>query len=235
MWSLLGSLISSFLLWRDFFGYVIPGAVLCAFVAYSFGVGDMAQLPWPAESIWIRAVAAITASYVAGHVLAAVGYSLYDGFDEAWHKIKPSRQTKPVTNTQTNTIYYRYLYPAMFIEADRRETLTILRVGLAVALMIGAGFLHAGLGQGVALAAGAFMLWNGYLSRQSAASCRNATMDAARLAKANNVPIFPWGSDGKAADGDVHDQDGSHQHAPGKAGAPPKLEPEAAAGTPGGA
>jgi hypothetical protein len=235
MWSLLGSLISSLLLLRDFLGYVIPGAVLWAIVTYSFWAGGMAQLPWPAESIWVRAVAAITASYVAGHGLAAVGYSLYDGFDEAWHRIKPLRQAKPVTNTQTNTIYYQFLYPAMFIEADRRETLTILRAGLAVALVIGACFLHAGLGQGVALAAGAFMLWDGYRSRQSAASCRNASIDAARLAKANNVPIFPWGSDGKAAEGEVHDQDGSHQHAAGKAGAPPRPEPDAAAGTPGGA
>jgi hypothetical protein len=232
MWSLLGSLISSLLLVRDFFGYVIPGAVLWAIVGYSFGAGDMAQLPWPAESIWVRAIAAITASYVAGHGLAAVGYSLYEGLDEARHRIKPARQAKPVTNTETNTIYYRFLYPAMFIEADRRETLTILRGGLAVALVIGAGFLHAGLGQGLALAAGAFMLWDGYRSRQSAASCRNASIDAARLAKANKVPTFPWGGDGKAPEGD--DQDGSHLHA-GKAGAPPRPEPDAAAGTPGGA
>jgi hypothetical protein len=236
MWSLLASLINSFLLLRDFFGYVIPGAVLWVIVAYSFGLGDRSQLPLPAESIWVGAVAAITASYVLGHVLAAAGYSLYEWFDAAWHRIKHPKQAKPVTNTETNTIYYRYLYPSMFIEADRRETLTILRVALAVALLIGACFLRSRLDQGVALAAGAFMLWNGYMSRQSTASCRNSTIDAARLAKANNLPIFHWGGDGKTADGEDHDQDSSHQHAAGKAEAAPRP-PEAAAApsTPGGA
>jgi hypothetical protein len=106
----------------------------------------------------------------------------------------------------------------MFIEADRRETVTILRVGLAVALLAGACFLHSPLGQGGALAGGLFMLWNGYASRASAVSCRNSTIDAARLAKANNVPIFHWGGDDKPADGEAHDQDASH-HAAGNPGA----------------
>ena len=235
MWSFLGSLINGFLLLRDFFGYVIPGAVLWAIVAFSFGVGDMWQLPWPAEPIWARAVIAITASYVVGHVLAAVGYSLYDWFDAAWHRIKHPKQTKPANNTEMNTIYYRYLYPSMFIEADRRETLTILRVALAVALLIGVCFLHSRFGQGAALAAGAFMLWNGYRSRQEAARCRNSTIDAGRLAKAGNIPIFHWGGDGKTDGGEDRDQDLSH-HAAGKAEAFPKpVEAAAASGTPGGA
>jgi hypothetical protein len=235
MWSFLGSLINSFLLLRDFFGYVIPGAVLWAIVAYSFGTGDLSHLPFSGESIWLRAAAAITASYVVGHVLAAIGYSLYEWLDEAWHQIKHPKQTKPVTNTEANTIYYRYLYPSMFIEADRRETLTILRVALAVALLVGAYFLPSWLGQGAALLAGGFMLWNGYMSRQGAAGCRNATIDAARLAKANNVPIFHWGS-GSKSDGEDHDQDSSHQRAAGKADAPAKpVETPAAPATPGGA
>jgi hypothetical protein len=236
MWSLLGSLIGSFFLLRDFFGYVIPGAVLWAIVAYSFGIGDLSQLPLSAESIWVRAVTVITASYVVGHVLAAIGYSLYEWFDEAWRKIKHPNQAKPVTNTEMNTIYYRYLYPSLFIEADRRETLTILRVALAMALLIGVYFLDSRLGQGVAVAAGAFMLWNGYMSRQSAAACRNSTIDAARLAKANNIPIFHWGGESKGAGGEDHDQDSSHQHAAGKAEAPAKpAETAAAPSTPGGA
>jgi hypothetical protein len=43
------------------------------------------------------------------------------------------------------------------------------------------------------------------------------------------------GSDGKAADGEPHDQDGSPRPAAGKAAAYPRPEPDAAAGTPGGA
>jgi hypothetical protein len=234
MWSFLGSLISGFLLLRDFFGYVIPGAVLWAIVAYSSGAQDLSQLPLSAESIWVRAVIAITASYVVGHVLAAFGYSLYDWFDQARHMIKHPKQNRPVTNTQTNTIYYRYLYPSMFIEADRRETLTILRGALAVALLIGVYFLHSLLAQAVALVGGMFMLWNGYVSRESAASCRNSTIDAARLAKANNVPMFHWGGDGKTAGGEELDQDTSH-HPAGRADAAARpAETAAAPSMPGG-
>jgi len=35
MWSFLGSLIKGFLLLRDFFGYLIPGAALWGILAYS--------------------------------------------------------------------------------------------------------------------------------------------------------------------------------------------------------
>jgi hypothetical protein len=45
MWSFLGGLVKGFLLLRDFFGYVIPGAVLWAIVAYSSGAEDLSQLP----------------------------------------------------------------------------------------------------------------------------------------------------------------------------------------------
>jgi hypothetical protein len=227
VWSFLGGLVNGFLLLRDFFGYVIPGAILWAIVAYSFGAGDLSQLPLQGESIWVRAIIAITASYVVGHLLAALGYSLYEGLDEVMHRIKHPKQPKPTTSTEMNTIYYRYLYPSMFIEADRRETLTILRVALAVALLIGAYFLRSPLGQGAALVAGALMLWNGYSSRQVTASYRNSTIDAARLAKANNVPIFHWGGDGKTAGGDEHDS--SHPPAAGKPEARPKPDGAAAA------
>jgi hypothetical protein len=235
MWSFLGSLVKGFLLLRDFFGYVIPGAVVWGIVAYSSGAEDLSHLPLSAESIWVRAVIAVTASYVVGHVLAGLGYSLYEGFDQAWHRAERPGPPGRVSNRETNTIYYRYLYPSMFIEADRRETLTILRAALAVALLFGSYFLHSPVGQGAALGAGLLMLWIGYVSRRSAANCRDSTIDAARLAKANNVPIFHWGGDDKPADGQDHDQDASH-HAAGKAEPPARpLETAVAPGLPGAA
>ena len=196
MWNLLGSLISGFLLLRDFFGYVIPGSVLLAVAARCLGGVDFSHLPLVADSIWVTAVLAITASYVIGHILAAIGYSFYDGLDRAWQKFKgPTEPTAPA-HTEANVLYYRYLYPSMFNEADRRETLTILRVALAVALLAGSFLPHSHIVQALATAVGLFMLWNGYASRQRAAACRNATIDAARLAKANNIPIYHWGGDG---------------------------------------
>jgi uncharacterized protein YqgC (DUF456 family) len=76
MWSLLGSLIGNFLLLRDLFGYAIPGAVLLAIADY-IERPDLANLPLINDSVWIKLVAAVTASYVVGHVLAAIGYTLY--------------------------------------------------------------------------------------------------------------------------------------------------------------
>jgi hypothetical protein len=196
MWNFLGSLIKSFLLLRDFFGYVIPGFVLLVIVVRCVGEVDLSHLPLVADSISVTAVIAITASYIIGHVLAAVGYSLYDWFDQGRQTLKNPKQPSSPAPTDANVLYYRYLYPSMFIEADRRETLSILRVGLAVAFIAGGFLPHSHLVQALAIAVGLFMLWNGYGSRKRAAAYRNSTIDAARLAKANNIPIFPWSGDG---------------------------------------
>jgi hypothetical protein len=213
MWNLLGNLIKGFLLLRDFFGYVIPGSVLLAIVARCLGGVDISHPPLAADSISVTATLAITASYIIGHVLVAVGYSLYDGFDLAWEKLKRPRPPTQGAPTEANVLYYRYLYPSMFTEADRRETLSILRVGLAVALLAGGFLPHSHLAKALAIAVGLFMLWNGYLSRQRAAAYRNSTIDAARLAKANNIPIFHWSGDGGADD----DKDDKPAEAAGKA------------------
>jgi hypothetical protein len=182
MWSFLGNLVNSFLLLRDFFGYVIPGAVLLAIMA-GFGYADPSRLP-SIESIWVSMIAVITASYIVGHVLAAIGYSLYDWFDKLKHRTPAS---------DTDVVYFRYIYPSMFIESDRRETLTILRVGLSVALVIGSYFIPIQLISRISVVTGLFMFWNAYDSKQKADKYRHATIAAAKVAKQNDVPIFPWG------------------------------------------
>jgi hypothetical protein len=202
MWNLLASLIKGFLLLRDLFGYAIPGAVLLAIAARCVVGIDFSHLPLVADSIWVTAVLAITASYVTGHVLAALGYSLYDGLDLALERLRRKRPSTPPapSPSEGNVLYYRYLYPSMFIEADRRETLSILRVGLAVALLAGGFLPHSRVVEAVLIVMGLFMLWNGFASRRSAAAYRNATIDAARLAKANNIPFFHWSGDGGGGD-----------------------------------
>jgi hypothetical protein len=216
MWNLLRSLIKGFLLLRDFFGYVIPGSVLIAIVARWLGV-DFLHMPPAADSIWVTAVLVIIASYVTGHILVAVGHSFYAGLDRAWEKLRGPTKAAAPTPSEGNVLYYRYLYLSMFIEADRRETLTILRVGLAVALLGGGWLPHSHLVQALAIAAGLFMLWNGYGSRQRAVACRSATIDAARLAKANNIPIFDWGG----RDGVDKDKEAKPPDAAGKGEASP--------------
>jgi hypothetical protein len=204
MWSLLGSLISNFLLLRDLFGYVIPGAVLLAFVNYTERP-DLLKIPLINESIWIKAAVAITASYLIGQILAAIGYTLY--------KVKPvsavlkwlagyAGQEAPTDErSDADKLFYRYIYPSMFIEADRRETITILRVALSLALLFSASLTELTTFWRVALAlTGTFMFLNGYMSQDSTKNYRNSSVDAGEQAAKADVPFFRWGPGG--ADGD---------------------------------
>jgi hypothetical protein len=189
MWSLLGSLISSFLLLRDLFGYAIPGAVLLGSVDY-FEKPDFSNVPMIHESVWLEFVVAVTASYVVGHILAAIGYLPYDICTGKRTFEAPTQQAK-------DALFYRYLYPSMFIDADRRETLTILRICLSVAIILVA-LLPAFPApfRVLALVIGAFMLGNAYLSLAVAKRAGDAALEAAKAAKAANIPYFNWSSDG---------------------------------------
>jgi hypothetical protein len=192
MWSFLGSIVNGFLLLRDFFGYVIPGAVLLAIMAWFYA--DPCLLTMSGKLIWGSTIAVITASYIVGHVLAAIGYSLYDWYDGGTASTSASA-------TDADVVYFRYLYPSMFIEADRRETLTILRVGLSVALVIGGCFIPIQPLRTTLVVTGLLMFCNAYFSRQQAGNYRDATIAAARAAEQKPVPIFPWGGGGKTDDG----------------------------------
>lgn len=190
MWSLLGSLISNFLLLRDLFGYAIPGAVFLALADY-FERPDLSNVPMVHDSVWLKFVVVVTASYVVGHVLAAIGYLPYD---IATGK-KFFKTQKELDDKVADALRYRYLYPSMFIEADRRETLTILRVCLSVALILAAlllqlpGWLHLPL-----LGIGLFMLLNAYMSMRVANHLNDLSIAAAKKAKTDKIPPFNWSS-----------------------------------------
>jgi hypothetical protein len=190
MWSLLGSLISNFLLLRDLFGYAIPGAVLLAIVA-RFEPRIFANLPIENESIWITGVVFVTASYVLGHILAAIGYT-----PRNISQLCAYYARKPAPRRDARTLYYRYLYPSMFVEADRRETLTILRVGLAIAILVSAflpdlpGSLFVPF-----LFVGLFMIANAHSALVDGTAYLDSTLEAARKAEDNGIPFFHWGGD----------------------------------------
>ncbi len=190
MWSLLGSLISNFLLLRDLFGYAIPGAVLLALADY-FKRPDLSNVPLIHDSVWLKFVVVVTASYVVGHVLAAIGYLPYD---IATGK-KFFKSHKELDYKVADALYYRHLYPSMFIEADRRETLTILRVCLSVALILAALFLDPAWHRLPLLGIGLFMLLNAYMSMSVAKHVNDLSIAAAEKAKKDKIPFFNWSSD----------------------------------------
>jgi hypothetical protein len=208
MWSLLGSLISSFLLLRDLFGYAIPGAVLVAIATYpELSDPNRLQLPLANEPTWFKLIVAVTGAYVIGQVLATIGYTLYTNKKVQsllnWITVRYNGQipAQPDPTMDVDALYFRYLYPSIFLEVDRRDTLTILRVALSIAFVLSACLPNVVVLLRIAfLLIGLFMFWNGYMSRGIAANYRKATVEAARKAETNKIAIFRWSGGDESVD-----------------------------------
>ncbi|MBV8535841.1 MAG: hypothetical protein JO128_09625 [Alphaproteobacteria bacterium] len=187
MWKLLGSLVSSFLLLRDLFGYLIPGLVFAAMIVPSFfDLATKAHDALPDIDRWWWLVILLVACYVAGHILVALGFMVYSVVDGLRGRRPPGDEAE--------LQYFRYLYPHLFIDADRRATVLIFRVGLPVALLAGPWWLPVAPIElrYVIAAVGAFMLYNGYRGVVHVASHRAATIQAAQWARESGLPPFRW-------------------------------------------
>jgi hypothetical protein len=193
MGNLLAGLVRNFLLLRDLFGYAIPGAVVLAAAKRALDF-DVSTLPLASDSVWLKAVVFLTASYVIGHVLAAIFFLPWDlysaqKFFAEWRAAVAQDDTK----ANTDAAYYRYLYPFMFNEADRRETLTVLRLCLAVSLIVVAFIL--GFSTRLfpwSLGFGIFMLFNASISRLVAGRSLKTAIKASERAKDDGVAPFNW-------------------------------------------
>lgn len=202
MEKLLASLIGSFLLLRDLFGYLIPGALFTAMMLASF------RLPLLPQLLWV--ISFPIAAYAAGHILVALGYAVLgivralvsqapktDAADTNGSQKKKgaaAKATRPAEGaTDTEYLFYRHLYPQLFIDADRRETLTILRIGLGMALLAGPWWLPLPTGVGPAIAViGAFMVYNGGTARAALRTFRAQSVAAAKLVERKGVKPFAW-------------------------------------------
>jgi len=199
MANVLTYLIKSFLLIRDFFGYLLPGVVFAALLAPSESWDFLFTTPG-----WFTLAALLAGCYIAGQILVAAGYGLHGIIGrivarmtkrapanaQAGHNPQPDRDARD-TQTMANAFYYRTLYPDMFIEPDRQDTMHMMRLGAAIALIFTA-VLH--LAQGelswdflplawvVCLAAGLFMFLNSYLHQHHLALTKEAAVIAATRA-----------------------------------------------------
>lgn len=182
MWDLLGSVSRTFLLLRDAFGYLIPGTVLLGSIVYAYGFG-WAQKSWPGGPEWLAVVAAIIGCYVTGHVLVIVGYTIYDIIGKLLGSRPPAGAA-----SEADLLFYRYVYPDLFIERDRRATINILRIGLAVALLADGWLLSPPLSYGT-LVVGLLVLWNGYTGQRHVGGYSGATVKAGAKALAKRVPF----------------------------------------------
>jgi hypothetical protein len=214
MWQLLGSVISSFLLLRDFFGYLIPGAVFLALTPFNpapltqklFGSGAAPS------SLWLVAVVTVTAGYVAGQILVALGYTIIFNVigtsdrDAAPNETDEQKRQR-LREREATIFFYHYVYPALFNESDRRDTMTILRIGLAVALILGSiappwddalGF--ALYQRAVVAVVGIFMFYNGYEALNKLGPLSRSVVAAAKMAEEEKVPYFSWNGQSKSGD-----------------------------------
>jgi hypothetical protein len=143
--------------------------------------------------------------------LVAAGYSVFS-FSE-WlkniivnirHPQRRTRRAQKLLERQkagdlktAESLYYRYLYPNLFTENDRRETLTILRVGVSVALFV-IGIIYDGTERWLLLVIGVLMFYNSYTGIQHVHGWTDRTLRAAKMAEEHKVPVFQWSRGGKS-------------------------------------
>lgn len=204
MWSLLRSLVSTFLLLRDLLGYLIPGTLFTGMIAISVGKTDLqtytlARLP--ALPDWAWGVVFFVLSYIAGHVLVAAGYAIL-GLPKRWcdrtlspeerRKKKDAAAEKEATE-EAEYICYRHLYPHIAIDLDRRRTIHVLRIGFPIALIVGPWGLPLPPGMIWAIVVvGAAMLWNADGAFAHLKTMRRTVVDGAKQAKKHGSAIFNW-------------------------------------------
>jgi len=208
MWNFLSSVVSGFLLLRDFFGYLIPGMFLTGLLLYAGPLGMPDWYTLMAGPVnWVVVVGFVVASYIAGHVLAAVGYQVNNAVG-----CFSKRDKKMSTAQKTLFLYYQYLYPSLFIEHDRRDTIHTLRLGVTMALITGPTIaLITGPWPLLAMqsprclifvilfAAGLFMIYNSADGQKNLDNIKWETLNAAkRMDKTKKVKPYDWNGAGKS-------------------------------------
>ena len=181
---LLFRLIGQFLLLRDFFGYFIPGLTFVLLLSYPAVVTYGFRIP-TFQPIWLALLVAAVECYISGHFLAAAGHALQDSvatlIGRAFQKTRrhARRTAKNPLRLEPTILFYRALYPHLFIELDRRDTLALLRTGLGASFTIGCWLWSSPFSRIALLGVGMAFLLSGYAGRQHVAAYRIVTLRAA--------------------------------------------------------
>jgi hypothetical protein len=207
MWRLLGTLVSGFLLLRDVFGYLLPGALFLGLASVYARHACPNEWLWyltkhdAVAPFWFFAILMLVLSYVTGQVLVAIGYTGAGAVESLVRRIKKNEKA-PTRVPSPEELYLRYLYPAIFTEVDRRGTINILRIGVGVSLMAGSGFLYpeSEFAFWCALLVGVFMMYNWRTGVSHVGDVAENTMEAAALAAQAGVPPFDWSAAKNEAD-----------------------------------
>jgi drug/metabolite transporter (DMT)-like permease len=128
-------LLKTFVLLRDLVGYLIPGLVFLALLDI-----DRAWTLANAKPGWILLAAILLASYVVAQLLAAAGYALLK-LPHAPPELHPTKESEAEKDQARRTslkekLYYSTYYPDIFIEANRQDTVHLMRIAASMALML---------------------------------------------------------------------------------------------------
>ena len=85
--------------------------------------------------------------------------------------------------SESLVLYYRKMYPQLFVELDRRDTLALLRTGMGASFLLGSWLFPISLGQSALFVVGVLFLLTGYAGRKHVALYRVATLRAALRAE----------------------------------------------------
>jgi hypothetical protein len=132
--SVFKDLVQNFVLLRDVFGYVLPGATFLLLASFQRADVLKTWLDLYHPPNWVTAVCFLLASYVLGNVFAAVYYLPTD----CWRLYKGPEATKNYTQVDADTLFFHRVSSDLFVELDRRKTTALLRAGLAVACVFSA-------------------------------------------------------------------------------------------------
>jgi len=135
------SLMDTFQLLRDIFGYALPGLV---FVGIGIASGRIQlqrvhDLMKPYDPpMWMLAGLAIAACYIIGHLLASIAYLPIDihKLYHAWRKDQTWLDNHP-TEICADDLKWRHFYPELLHDLDRRETMGLLMYSTLAAMVLG--------------------------------------------------------------------------------------------------
>jgi hypothetical protein len=122
-------LLKTFVLLRDLVGYLIPGLVFLALLDI-----DRAWTLANAKPGWILLAAILLASYVLAQLLAAAGYALMNRL-HGKPAAAPETPAERFTHLKEK-LYYATYYPDIFIEANRQDTVHLMRIATSMALVL---------------------------------------------------------------------------------------------------
>ena len=133
------TLLKTFQLLRDIFGYALPGLVFAGIGVASgrIPLQKIHDLFKPYDPpMWILAGLGIAGCYVIGHLLACIAYLRIDVW-KFYHRHNKALLEKHPTEVNPDDLYWRHFYPELFYDLDRRETMALLMYSTLAAMVLG--------------------------------------------------------------------------------------------------